>query len=148
MPLKKIKVDKDDEHLLDRYSIWVCKYGYVICDKNIKGTRSRSKLHQLIIGKKDGLDIDHINGDKLDNRKANLRHVSRSVNRVNTPKRKNSGNPYKGIQKLPYGRWRAKGPNGIHWGSFGTPEEAHEQWRRKTEELFDIKIKDDDYALA
>ena len=42
------------------------------------------KLHQLVLGKKDGFEIDHINHDKLDNRKQNLRFATRSQNAMNT----------------------------------------------------------------
>lgn len=31
--LNNIQVDKEDEWLLDYYSIWVDPYGYAICDK-------------------------------------------------------------------------------------------------------------------
>lgn len=45
-------------------------------------------LHKLIasafIGDSTGFDIDHINGDRLDNRAENLRIVSRAVN-INNP---------------------------------------------------------------
>lgn len=42
-------------------------------------------------------DIDHVNRDKTDNRIANLRVVSRSVNLVNTSRRQNNKSGYKGI---------------------------------------------------
>jgi len=41
------------------------------------------RLHHFIIGRRDGLMVDHINGNTLDNRRANLRHVSPAVNAIN-----------------------------------------------------------------
>jgi len=48
---------------------------------------SRNKVRRLMIAKgsakkHDGQDVDHINGNPKDNRLANLRVVSRSVNRA------------------------------------------------------------------
>ncbi|MGV8131542.1 MAG: HNH endonuclease, partial [Candidatus Pacearchaeota archaeon] len=42
--------------------------------------KTKIRLHQFIMGKKEGLVIDHINHDKLDNRKSNLRHVTFAQN--------------------------------------------------------------------
>jgi len=46
------------------------------------------KMHQAILGKTPkGFEIDHINGNKLDNRKCNLRVVTHQQNTFNTKKR-------------------------------------------------------------
>jgi len=43
------------------------------------------KLHSLLIGSpRDGLEIDHINRDKLDNRRSNLRIVTHKGNMENS----------------------------------------------------------------
>lgn len=41
------------------------------------------RMHAAVLGSRPGLDIDHINRNKLDNRRANLRHVTRSENLAN-----------------------------------------------------------------
>ena len=53
--------------------------GYAIAE--IK--RKKTRLHNLIMPKKNGFDTDHINENKLDNRKKNLRYLTRSENVVN-----------------------------------------------------------------
>lgn len=55
------------------------QHGYVTADINDK----TAKIHQIILGKIDGLEIDHINHNKLDNRRCNLRFVTRSQNNMN-----------------------------------------------------------------
>ena len=42
-----------------------------------------TSLHRLIMNAMPGTEIDHINGDKLDNRRENLRFVTRSQNMQN-----------------------------------------------------------------
>lgn len=68
-------------------------YGYAVGSTNGK----HIKLHQLIIGKKRGYDIDHINRDKLDNRASNLRHTSHRDNALNTSMFRHNTSGYRGV---------------------------------------------------
>lgn len=63
-------------------------FGYVT-DRGQDGQR----LHRLLLNSPAGMVVDHINGDKLDNRRANLRAVSIKVNVRNchAPVRSNTG---------------------------------------------------------
>ena len=71
-------------------------------------------------------EVDHINLDRLDNRRENLRVVTRSQNMMNRARLRSSKHPYKGISKN-YNRWVAKVKldRQFHYiGTFATPEEA------------------------
>ena len=52
-------------------------------------------------------DIDHVNGDKNDNRIANLRAATRSENNQNLGVRADNKTGHPGIQQTPQGRWSA-----------------------------------------
>jgi hypothetical protein len=41
------------------------------------------KMHHLVLPKKEGYDVDHINRNSYDNQRANLRHATRSQNLLN-----------------------------------------------------------------
>lgn len=101
--------------------------------------RTRSKenknllLHRLVTGYEGNLDIDHINGNGLDNRKENLRICSRSRNMLNQRKRT------VGIYKVPSGRYRVRityNFKTINIGTYDTIEEALEARKAKELELF------------
>lgn len=51
--------------------------------------------------------IDHINGDRSDNRKCNLREVSRLENALNKAKPRNSTTGHVGVHKVAEGVWRS-----------------------------------------
>jgi len=75
------------------------------------------------------LFVDHINGNGLDNRKANLRLATPAQNARNQAKRKNTRHSkYKGVKKIKVGkRWYAEiGYNykRIYLGSFDTEKQA------------------------
>ena len=89
--------------------------------RDANGARRTLYMHQLIADAPKGLEVDHINRNKLDNRKENLRVVSHSVN---THNRKDNA----GVNK-PAGRnkWKAiiYVNNERHYlGSFDTEEAA------------------------
>jgi hypothetical protein len=102
-------------------------YSFIIVD------RGRWRAHRLAWAYMHGAfpvqDIDHINGDRADNRIANLREVS---NRVNSQNRRRPGSDnksgYLGVSwKTRLGRWIAViqvDGRHKHLGSFATPEEA------------------------
>lgn len=76
-------------------------------------------------------EIDHINGDRSDNRWVNLRDVSRAVNQQNrrTAQRNNKTSKYLGVSRAKEGRpWRAYitlGGRGRLLGCFDTEDQAH-----------------------
>lgn len=79
-------------------------------------------------------DIDHINGDRGDNRIANLRDVPNEINRENM-RRPRGAATTSGLLGVflhkQSGRWRARiqvKKKGIHIGMFDTPEEAHQAY--------------------
>jgi hypothetical protein len=86
-------------------------------------------MHQFIIGPLlHGQEIDHINGDGLDNRRCNLRICSHIQNMANRKKDKDSLSGHKGVDWYPkYEKWRARITHNhtpVHLGYFDTKEEA------------------------
>ena len=79
--------------------------------------------------------IDHIDGNKLNNHIFNLRVVNSSQNQRNTDKYRNA----KGYTKTASGKYQAQIKiNGKmeHLGSFDTEEEAHEVYLKKRNEIY------------
>jgi len=99
-------------------------------------------LHNYIIKPPLGLWVDHINRNKLDNRKRNLRLCTISQNNLNG-KWKKGKSRYWGVSFKNDGRrtkpWRAYlKVNGkqISLGVYETPEEAAKQYNQKAKEFF------------
>ena len=68
--------------------------------RNIMADSSRTtsvRLHRLIMDCPSHLVVDHINGDSLDNRRANLRLATQSQNCCNKKKRKNTSSIFMGV---------------------------------------------------
>lgn len=70
-------VDKRDIPLISNERWHISKNGYVVAN------RDKKYLHRVLMKPKTGEIIDHINGDKLDNRRENLRIVDYSENGYN-----------------------------------------------------------------
>ena len=81
--------------------------------------------------------IDHINGDKSDNRLCNLRDASRSENMSNSQKRVDNTSGFKGVSRAA-GKWvariYARGKK-HHIGYFDTAEDAAAAYAKASAEL-------------
>ncbi len=64
----------------------------------VPGRTTTLRMHRLIMGctPRDGRNVDHQNGDGLDNRRGNLRFASTSQNLANGPSRRGSSQ-YRGV---------------------------------------------------
>ncbi len=84
--------------------------------------------------------LDHINGNKLDNRFVNLRECSRSQNGMNRPKQSNNTTGYKGVYYHTQSkRYRAKvtiNKKVKMLGNYKTPEEAYNRYLEYCKEHF------------
>ena len=140
-------IDEEDEQLAGM--LWTAKragyapnfHYYAINRNSIRGVSMDLWLHNLVwermIGEPlpRGFLVDHINGDKLDNRRENLRLATRADNEANKKKRRTQagGAPsskYKGVNEIKDGRkkkWRAivtVDKKHIRLGNFYTEIEA------------------------
>ncbi len=128
----KAIVDDADYECLNKmkWCVSECKGGYLSAMTNApSGVKPRTiKMHRLITKAMVGQDVDHINGNSLDNRSCNLRLCNRSQNLCNHHKRRAGVSGYTGVS--PHGnsgRWRAyvnKNGRQLHCGYFDTAIEA------------------------
>jgi hypothetical protein len=131
-------VDEDDKDLLhDKWAAsTIGKAVYAVRDIGGRKAKKRLLLHR-VVAERMGLDlvgkvVDHINGDGLDNRRVNLRAVTRTENARNlTGKRANNTSGFMGVRFEPRYRhkWSASISDGRKQtiiGRFDTAEEANE----------------------
>jgi len=107
--------------------------GYPV--SRIKGIRVR--LHRFILNDKNARYVDHINRNKLDNRKSNLRTCNSSQNVRNRGLNKNNTTGYKGVINL-NGMWRAQFSLDYKFydlGLYNTAVEAARAYNKKAKEV-------------
>jgi len=140
-------VDDDDFEKLAGYKWFAVKNGrsfYAHRMKNSKKARPRQilvQMHRVILNAPDGVLVDHINHNGLDNRKANLRLATIEQNSWN--RRKNPGNftsKYKGVSWHKLSRkWHARIVYKQKWisiGYFDDEQSAARAYDEKAKELF------------
>jgi len=136
---KQAVVDDGDHEELSRYS-WYYKQGYAVRNSEYSndGKRTTIRMHREIMSTPTGFETDHINHDKLDNRRKNLRIVDRSQNMWNRKPQKGRS-PYKGVTyNKKHGKWYAQiQKNGvkIHIGSYSSDIEASKAYQEAASRL-------------
>ncbi len=115
--MKRIKLTQNKHALVDDVDYgklmeynWGFDHGYVRSTKKIY-------MHRLIMNPIGEQIIDHINGNKLDNRKSNLRICSRKQNQSNQAIRTDGKSKYKGVSINRKGTWVSKITN-LYIGTF------------------------------
>lgn len=137
---QEILVDDEDYEALSVHR-WSLDGPNGYAGRKIPGVKGTHRMHRQIMGLENGdkRRVDHINGDKLDNRKANLRVCQHGENLCNRGAPKNNASGYKGVY---FNKLRNKWAAGIgaqgkkyYLGLYATPEEAHAAYCEAAERL-------------
>ena len=125
--MKKIKSINNKEVIVDDDIYKILNKIPFVVDKNNRVTLKHIRLSKLVLQNNNpNLVIDHINRNPLDNRRENLRLITRSSNQQNRNKPKNNTSGYKGVWKQG-SKWVAQiraNRKKYTKGLFNTPEEA------------------------
>lgn len=78
-----VLIDKDNYKELSKYKWHVSAQGYAVRNMRIGNKFKTIRMHRLIMNPSKDLVVDHINHNKLDNRKSNLRICTQKENMKN-----------------------------------------------------------------
>lgn len=124
-------VDKADYDWLMQWNWSACPIRYTAYAYRTIGHGKKLAIHQAIMQPPPGMQVDHINHDGLDNRRANLRIVTRAENLRNRRVFRNSKAGIKGVRYEDGKGWKM-----VFARYFDTAEEAAEA-RQRIEGFFD-----------
>lgn len=138
-------VDDEDFEELNKFKWHYAQYGRsgyakrMIWNKETKKSKI-VRMHHFILPLKEGLMVDHINRNGIDNRKCNLRLVTKAQNMMNKFAPKNNKSGFKGVSWLARNRkWRAYinfNYKQIHLGLFEDKKDAAREWNKAAISLF------------
>ena len=118
---------------LERNAVYAARGAWV------NGKKRTIYMHRELVGQVGGCEVDHRDGDGLNNRRANLRHATAAQNQRNQRIRPNNTSGLKGASyHKATGKWSAQiRANGkpVYLGLFETPEAAHAAYAKASAEL-------------
>ena len=122
------EIDDEDFDKVAKYKWLVDKNGYI----QTKIKSQLVSLHRFLLNlqKGDGKIVDHANGNKLDNRRSNLRLCTKQQNIYNSKPMLNTASKYKGVRKN-YNGWTSvitRDGKKINLGYFTSEVEAAEYY--------------------
>lgn len=91
-----VLVDDCDLSLLNSRT-WHLDDGYLRTTIHEGGRTRRPRFHRMLMQPPPGFQVDHINGNRLDNRRCNLRVVTPKVNAQNIWRTKRNTSGYRGV---------------------------------------------------
>jgi hypothetical protein len=103
-------VDNDDYEYLNQWKWYLLKsHTNYYAIRSSRPDNKLIQLHRIVIKAKQGEIVDHINGDKLDNRKVNLRICTHAQNNQNRKISKLNKSGYNGVSwSIKNKRWVAQ----------------------------------------
>lgn len=105
---KHALVDDEDFDYLSQWK-WCLSRGYAVRSKSFSGPKRVRGMHRLIMKTPDNLYTDHINRNRLDNRKSNLRICTPKQNAYNRSIQSNNRSGYIGVVwEARRNKWRAQ----------------------------------------
>ncbi len=117
-----------------RSNVW-----YAVCSLYYRGFKFTTlRMHRLICGVKNTTEVDHRDGNGLNNQRVNLRPATRRQQLHNTKRRGSSSSPYKGVHN-DMGKWVARitvNDNMVHLGSYDRAEDAAYAYNKAALEYF------------
>jgi hypothetical protein len=117
-----IIVDDADYDWLSQYTWNVNMYiGYATTSIRTNGRQRMIVMHRLIMDAPAGSTVDHINRNRADNRRSNLRFVTRSENTLNASKPR-----YQHRDPVTGKWWLSRGNDLI--GIYDTEQQLHDAW--------------------
>lgn len=137
IPLTKgivARVDADDYDRVAQFRWHASRQGYAV--RALPG-RKKQIMHRMLLDAPEGVLVDHINGDKADNRRCNLRLCTTQQNGQNRH-RVSGSSRFKGVS-WDRGKWRATicvGQRQRSLGRYPTEIEAAAAYDRASRELF------------
>lgn len=128
---KEFLFDLEDFETIKNYTWFETEYGY-LC------TLKSKRFHRIILDIDDDMQVDHINNNKLDNRKCNLRIVSRSKNCMNKQIRPDNRLGITGVYKTDnkYRSYICKERKLIYLGAFDNLDDAIKARKEAEEKYF------------
>jgi hypothetical protein len=100
-------IDEEDLELVSRF-IWFADRRKFVAYAKTLSRRVNTTMHRLVMKAKKGQQVDHINGDGLDNRKQNLKLSTGSSNQQNAHNKRRSISGYRGVYPSSNNKWRTQ----------------------------------------
>lgn len=101
-------VDDDDFKLVSGRKWYITKFGYLLSYVNKNGKYTHEYMHRVIANPVNSMVVDHINRNRLDNRRSNLRICTRAENTYNSGIGKNNTTGFKGLVRTKSKKWEAR----------------------------------------
>jgi hypothetical protein len=97
---EQVKMDDDTYELIKDRSWYLDTKGYLCRKQMVDGKYKFVYLHKMLCPVKEGNYVDHIDNDKLNNQRENLREATPAQSACNTRRNRKGASQYKGVSKV------------------------------------------------